>query len=396
MAHRARRPVDPRGLSPQVRRLGWVSMLTDLGSEMAYPLFPIFVTSVLGAPAALLGLIEGIAEATASLTKYPFGQLADRTGKRRPYVLAGYGLGALGKLLVALATGWPIALGGRIVDRLGKGMRTAPRDDLLAAATPPSQQGRAFGLHRAMDTMGAVLGPLVGLALVQAEIPIRWIIGLAALPGFVSVFLILRLVREHRSEPQRGALRPRLPASPAFRWLLLGSVVFAVGNSSDMFLLLKAQDAGLSTSAVLLVYVLYNAVYSASSLPLGRLSDRIGQYPVVLAGYLLFAVIYVGFAISAGAGVIALFAVYGLYIAATEGTSRALIGRTIATGERASALGLYSAATGLAAFAASTVAGVLWSVFAPWVTFAYGASMAFIAATVMLAGEPMVRRSLAS
>jgi MFS family permease len=395
--HPRRRIAQLRTLDPNVRSLGFVSLLADLSSEIAYPLFPIFVTTVLGAPVALLGLIEGVAEATASITKYPFGQAADFTGRRRPFVLAGYTLGGLGKLVIALATGWPVAMAGRFTDRLGKGMRTAPRDDLIAANTRPGQQGLAFGLHRSMDTLGAVLGPLVALILVQAHVPLRWIFAVAVVPGLLSVVAIVFLVRERRETPRPSAFRLSLPGSPAFRWLLAGSLLFAVGNSSDAFILLRAKDIGMSTSAVILLYVLYNVVYSAGSLPLGGLSDRIGQYPLVITGYVVFAAVYVGFA-AAGSGLAlaGLFAAYGLYIAATEGTSKALIGRAIATGERASALGLHSTATGLATFAASTIGGLLWSAWGPWATFAYGAAAALAAAALMLTGRGRVRAALAA
>ncbi len=394
--HLRRRIAQLRTLDPNVRRLGFVSLLADLSSEIAYPLFPIFVTTVLGAPVAVLGLIEGVAEATASITKYPFGQATDYTGRRKPFVLAGYTLGALGKLVIAVSPGWGMALGGRFTDRLGKGMRTAPRDDLIAANTAPGQQGLAFGLHRSMDTMGAVLGPLVALALVQAGVSLRLIFAIAVIPGLLSVVAIVFLVRERREEPQRRAFRLSLPGSPAFRWLLAGSLLFAVGNSSDAFILLKAKDVGASTAAVILLYVLYNIVYSAGSLPLGGLSDRVGQYPVVIAGYVVFAAVYVGFA-AAGSGwaLAGLFAIYGLYIAATEGTSKALIGRAIPTGERASALGLYYTATGLASFAASTIGGLLWTAWGPWATFAYGAAAALASAALMLAGRRRVRTALA-
>ena len=384
-----------RTLDPNVRTLGFVSMLADLSSEIAYPLFPIFVTSVLGVPVALLGLIEGIAEATASITKYPFGQAADYTGRRKPFVLGGYSLGALGKLIIAVSPGWGVALAGRFTDRLGKGMRTAPRDDLIAANTKPGQQGLAFGLHRTMDTMGAVLGPLVALALVEAHVSLRWIFAIAVVPGVLSVVAIVFLVKEHREAPQRRAFRLSLPRSTAFRWLLVGSLLFAVGNSSDTFILLKAKDVGMSTAAVILLYVLYNVVYAGGSLPLGGLSDRVGQYPLVISGYVVFAAVYAGFAAaSSGWALAGLFAAYGLYIAATEGTSKALIGRAIPTGERASALGLYYTATGLAAFAASTVGGLLWTAFGAWATFAYGAATALVAAALMLTGHSRVRRAL--
>jgi MFS family permease len=386
-----------RSLDPNVRSLGLVSFLADLSSEIAYPLFPVFVTTVLGVPVALLGVIEGIAEATASITKYPFGQAADYTGRRRPFVLAGYALGGLGKLVIAVAFGWPLALAGRFTDRLGKGMRTAPRDDLIAANTRPEQQGLAFGLHRSMDTLGAVVGPLVALALVQAHVSLLWILAIAVVPGLLSVLAIVLFVREHREQPRRSAFRLSLPASPAFRWLLAGALLFAIGNSSDMFILLKARDIGMGTSAIILLYALYNVVYSAASLPFGGLSDRVGQYPLVLTGYALFGAVYLGFS-AAGSGwtLAALFALYGLYIAATEGTSKALIGRAIPTGERASALGLYATATGLASFAASTAGGVLWSAVGPWATFAFGAAAALAAAGVMLLGRGKVRQALAA
>ncbi|HEY5388585.1 MAG TPA: MFS transporter, partial [Thermoleophilia bacterium] len=225
---------------------------------------------------------------------------------------------------------------------------------------------------------------------------LRWIFAIAVVPGLLSVLAIVLFVREHREQPQPRAFRLSLPASPAFRWLLAGTLLFAVGNSSDMFILLKAKDVGMGTSAVILLYVLYNVVYSAGSLPLGGLSDRIGQYPLVIAGYCVFAVVYVGFAGAAsGLALAGLFAAYGLYIAATEGTSKALIGRAIPTGERASALGLYYTATGLASFTASTVGGALWSAVGPWATFAFGAAAALAAAALMLLGRGRVRRALA-
>lgn len=388
-----------RGLDPSVRNLGVVSFLADVSSEIGYSIFPLFVTSVLGAPVAVLGLIEGIAEATASITKYPFGQATDYSGRRRPFVLGGYTLGAFGKLFIAVAAAWPTALAGRFVDRFGKGMRTAARDDLIAAATEPGQQGLAFGLHRTMDTMGAVLGPLIAIGLLELHVPLRWIFAVAVIPGLLSVLAILLLVKERRARPQPGAFRLSLPASAAFRWLLVGSLLFAVGNSSDAFILLKGNTvAGGSVEhaaiVATLLYVLYNVTYAATSLPLGGLSDRIGQYPLVLTGYAWFAAVYVGFATAHSVATLAaLFAAYGLYIAATEGTSKALIGRAIPTGERASALGLYYTATGLAGFSASVVGGILWSAVGPWATFTFGAATALAAAALMLVGRGAVRRA---
>ncbi len=385
-----------RALDPNVRNMGWVSFVADLSSEIVYPLFPIFVTGVLGAPVAVLGLIEGIAEATATVLRYPFGQLSDRLGRRRPFVLAGYGLSGVGKLVIALAGVWGVALAGRVLDRMGKGIRTAPRDALIGAGTKQEQQGLAFGLHRTMDTMGAALGPLIALVALQAGLSLRWVLGLAVIPALLSVVVVLVAVKERRLPPSPAAFRLRLPASPAYRWLLAGSLLFAAGNSSDMFLLLKASDVGMGTSAVILVYVLYNLVYAATSLPFGGLSDRIGQLPLVLGGYVVFAIVYAGFALAGSWPAVAvLFAAYGLYIAATEGTSKALISRATPLAERAAAIGLQATLTGLASLVASTLGGVLWSAVGPWATFAFGAVCALAAAAVLAAGRRPVRESLA-
>ncbi len=418
-----------RALPRNVVSLGVVSFVADFSSEMIYPVFPGFVTTVLGASAAVLGLIEGLAEATASLTRYPFGRWSDVSGRRRAFVLGGYGLAALGKLVLAVAFVWPVALAGRVVDRTGKGMRTAPRDALLSADVPDSDRGLAFGLHRTMDTAGAVIGPLAALLLLQLGLSLRWVFVIAVVPGLISVVVIWRSVRERRpaagptaavapqpatqtqpaaapaaaaarapasaepaatpaapgpaAVPQRTRLR--LPAAPVFRHLLLASLVFAVGNSSNAFLLLKASKVGYSEAGVILVYVLYNLTYAAGSLPLGSLSDRIGQIPVVAGGFVVFAAVYAGFAAAKSMALVAvLFAVYGLYIAATEGTTKALISRAAPDAERASAMGFFDTAIGVASFAASAVGGLLWTLVGPWATFTFGAVAATLGAALLL------------
>jgi len=391
-----------RALPRNVVALGVVSLVADLSTEMIYPVFPTFVTQTLGASAAALGLIEGTAEATASVTRYPFGRLSDVHGRRRRFVLGGYGLAALGKLVLALAFVWPVALGGRVLDRLGKGMRTAPRDALLAADVRDADRGLAFGLHRTMDTAGAVVGPLATLLLLHLGVSLRWVFALAVIPGALSVLVIWRNVRERapgraaeRSKTEddtakasRAERRPaiRLPASPRFRRLLVASLVFAVGNSSNAFILLKASQVGFSaTTGVILVYVLYNLTYAAGSLPLGDLSDRVGQLPVVAGGFAVFAAVYAGLAAAHTMAVVAvLFAVYGLYIAATEGTTKALISRAAPDTERASAMGFFDTTVGLAGFAASAIGGVLWATVGPWATFAFGAIAAAVAAVLLL------------
>jgi MFS family permease len=392
----ARRFARLRGLDRNVRALGVVSFFADVSSETIYPLFPLFVTVVLGAPVAVLGVIEGIAEATASITKWPFGQASDYTGRRRIFVAAGYGASALGKLILALSFVWPVALVARFVDRIGKGVRTAPRDALIAASTPAEQRGLAFGLHRTMDTMGAVIGPLFALLLVELHVSYRTIFAWAIVPGIVSVFVIARFVRERAQAPARPSFRPHLPASPTFRWLLASAVFFGIGNSSDAFILLRANallrphfsSAG-AAAGVILLYVLYNVTYAGGSLPFGGLSDRIGQVPLVLAGYLVFAAVYAGFATTSSlVALVVLFAVYGLYIAATDGTSKALISRAVPDEGRASAMGLYATVSGVATLIASSVGGVLWSVVGPQATFVYGAACALVAAVVLAIARP--------
>jgi MFS family permease len=404
-----------RRLPRNVVALGVVSFVADLSSEMIYPIFPGFVTKTLGASAAVLGLIEGTAEATASLTRYPFGRLSDDSGRRRPYVLGGYGLATVGKLVLALAFVWPVALCGRVVDRVGKGMRTAPRDALLSADVREEDRGLAFGLHRTMDTVGAVLGPLTALLLLELGVSLRWIFALAVVPGAISMIVIWRSVRERRGATAVTGVAPpgeadgtdrdaardadgaaagraagararlRLPASRRFRRLLVTSLVFAVGNSSNAFILLKASAVGYGAKGVILVYVLYNLTYAAGSLPLGGLSDRVGQFPVVAGGFLVFAAVYAGLAVAKGMALVAvLFAAYGLYIAATEGTTKALISRTAPDAERASAMGFFDTAIGLASFAASAIGGALWVAVGPWATFAFGAATAALAALLLL------------
>ncbi len=395
-----------RSLPRNVVALGVVSFVADLSSEMIYPIFPGFVTKVLGASAAVLGLIEGTAEATASLTRYPFGRLSDESGRRRPFVLGGYGLAALGKLVLALSFVWPVALGGRFLDRVGKGMRTAPRDALLSSEVRDQDRGLAFGLHRTMDTAGAVLGPLATLLLLQLGVSLRWVFALAVVPGALSVVVIWRRVRERASRAGAATEAPtgdaaglqaapagvpgvrrrlRLPASRRFRRLLVASLVFAIGNSSNAFILLKASAVGYTQTGVILVYVLYNLTYAAGSLPLGSLSDRVGQFPVVTGGFVVFAVVYAGLAAAKSMALVAvLFAAYGLYIAATEGTTKALISRTAPDAERASAMGFFDTSIGMASFAASAVGGLLWSLVGPWATFAFGAVAAGLAAILLV------------
>ncbi|MHB0939289.1 MAG: MFS transporter [Armatimonadota bacterium] len=375
-----------RGLTPNVIRLGWVSFFADISSEMLYPLIPIFLTAVLGAPVAVVGFIEGAAEATASLLRTVSGRLSDLSGRRRPYVFSGYLISAVAKPLIAVASivlGWPLVLFARVADRFGKGLRSSPRDALLADSVSQGYRGRAFGWHRAMDTAGAILGPLVALAIVlqyQGTVP-HEIFYIAFIPGVIGAFLVL-LAREKQKPPQVKDV-PKIAFGalpPAFRGYLIAWGAFALANSSDVFLILRtnqileANNIAAALPITIALYILYNIIYTAASPYLGHLSDVLGRKRVLIGGLLIFALVYLGFAFATSLWhLAALFAVYGLYIAATDGVGKALAVDLVPTNIRASALGLLGTVNGVAILAASSVAGILWTTVGPWAAFAYGA-----------------------
>jgi len=391
-------PSPVPGVSRNVFVLGLVSLATDVASEMLYPIIPIFLTVTLGAPVAFLGLIEGIAEGTASLMKVGSGWYSDRLSVRRPLVAAGYGLSAVGKVLLATAFHWPQVLIARTTDRFGKGVRTSPRDALIADSSLPEVYGRSFGFHRAADTAGAVIGPLIGLAILQivGQNHLRPVLLAATIPGVLSVGLLV-FVRERRRPPQpvakaTGSAKLDLSgASPVFWMFLSVSLLFALGNSSDTFLILRAKDLGLSLSIVILMYVLYNTSYSLLSLPAGIVADRIGKRRLVTGGFFVYGLVYMGFAlVGQGSAVWPLFLVYGVYMAFTDGQARAMVAELSPEERRGTFLGLYHTGIGLMAVAASVLAGVLWDVVGKPAPFWLGASTGFAAAALMLAlpGNP--------
>ena len=376
--------------------LGVVSFFADVSSEIVYPLVPIFLTTVLGAPVAIVGLIEGVAESTASVVKFFSGWWSDRLPKRLPLVLGGYGLAALGKLLLGLAGAWPLVLTARFIDRLGKGVRGSPRDALIADSTAPDQRGRAYGLHRSMDTAGAVVGPLLALALVAwLDEALRTVFLLAVIPGVLSTLAVLFVREPARAQPKprvvesaSGAAKPATGLGSLDRRLvlfLMASLIFAIGNSSDIFLLLRAKQLGLSTTAAILGYVVFNFVYMSAAYPIGALSDRIGRRGIFVAGLALFTATYVGFAvISTPTLVWPLFAVYGLYMACTDGVGKALVSDFAPAEKRGAMLGLYGTITGVATFAASVLAGLLWDYVGVPAPFMLGAAAAVIAGALLL------------
>jgi MFS family permease len=383
-------------LPAAVLLLGLTSFLTDVGSEMIFPLLPAFVAS-LGASPAFFGLVEGLADAVASLLKLAAGALVDRAPTKKPFVLAGYGLAALVRPLMALATAPWHVLAVRLTDRVGKGIRSAPRDVLLANAVPASESGRAFGFHRAMDHAGAVVGPLVAAGLLAAGLPVRSVFAWALVPGVLSVAAVLA-VRERASlagdgPPQEGGLpaeadapRPRLPTRLRVALGIFG--VFALGNSSDAFLLLRAKDLGVSMASLPLLWTVFHVSKLTSAALGGDLSDRVPRARLIVAGWLVYAATYLGFGLATRPWQVwALFVVYGTYYGLTEPAEKALVKDLAPPALRGRAYGLYHFLVGVAAVPAGVLTGALWQWRGPLAALGVGATFAAASAVAMLAWE---------
>lgn len=374
--------------------LGLVSLFTDVSTELIYPLLPLFLTETLRAGPALLGLVEGIAESVAGLMKVGSGYWSDRLGRRKPLAAAGYALGALGKLFLFVAPSWGWVLAGRVVDRFGKGVRTAPRDALVADSVPREQLGRAFGLHRAMDTLGASLGVLGAyLFLRQSGGDLRAAFLWAFLPGALALLFFLPLREPAPRGPKRrdgpvgaGAPspRPRLEwnaLTPSLKAFLALAFLFSLGNSSNQFLLLRAGSLGAPAPTVVLLYLTYNLVYTAAAYPAGRLGDRLGHGRVLVYGHLAYALVYAAFAVVRGGPALwGVFAAYGVYSAFTEGVARAFLAELAPAGLRATVLGLHATLVGVALLPASLIAGGLWEAFGAPAPFWFGAGTGILAA----------------
>jgi MFS family permease len=350
-------------LTPNVRTLSGVSFLQDAASELLYPVLPIFLTVTLGAPAAVVGAVEGVAEGVSALAKLLLGRLSDGRAKR-PFIALGYGLAAVGKVLIAMATIWPVVLAGRGVDRVGKGVRGAPRDALLMVDVPREQRGRVFGFHRAADTAGAVAGPALGLALYELlDHRIRPLLVIAVVPAVLSVLLVA-LVRE---APVTAPSHPVEVASPAalapeLRRLIVLLTLFGLVNFPDALLLLRAHDLGLSTAGIFAAYIGYNAVYALGAYPAGALSDRLPRHLVFAVGLGFFAVGYVGLAVvDDGWLVFVLLPLYGLFAACTDGVGKAWVSSLAPEDRQGSAQGLYQALSGGAVLVAGLWAGLAWN-----------------------------------
>jgi MFS family permease len=354
-------------ISKTVWLISWVSLFTDIASEMLYPVMPVYLKSV-GYSVLFIGVLEGIVEAVAGLSKSYFGRWSDASGKRLPFVRVGYLLSSVSKPLLAVSAFWGVIFGSRMIDRLGKGMRTAPRDAMLNAEATATNKGTIFGFHRMMDTFGAVTGPLIALLFLYF-FPGDYIhlFILAFIPGVIAV-LFTFFIKEKKAVVEKKTAPPFhqtftywKSANPAFKKIVTVLLVFALLNSSDVFLLLKMKEAGISDVTVISVYVFYNLVLALFAFPLGKLSDKIGMKTVFAAGLTLYAITYIGFAFSNHFFLFVLFFfTYGLYAASTEGISKAWISKVVPASENASAIGFYTGFQSIAAFIASSAAGVIW------------------------------------
>ena len=379
-----------RTLPSTVWMLGFVSLLNDSASEMIYPLVPLYLSAVLMAGPRTLGLIEGLAEATASLLKLFSGVVVDRTRRTRPWLVIGYGLATVGRPLIAVTTSWVGLLVIRLSDRIGKGLRSSPRDALLAASIAPSQRGLAFGLHRALDNAGAVVGPLTAAILLGFGVPLQHVFVIALLPGLLALGLTLAL-----KEPDRAAAGP-LPARAPFDWRLrdlpvpyrryLAAVaLFTLGNASNMFLLLRARELGLPEAQVPLLWAAVSFIAAVLSTPLSAWSDRIGRSRLITAGWTAYGLFYLGMGLAprSGAVLLVLFACYGIFMAATEGVEKALVADIAPPERRGTAYGWFNLVSGACLLPASAIFGVLYESIGPASAFAFSAACAFGAAALL-------------
>ena len=385
--HDTDEPGAPPRLGRNVYALSAVSFLTDVSSEMIYPLLPVFLTTVLGASAGFIGAIEGAAESTASLLKLASGWWSDRMRRRKPLVVAGYTIAAAVRPLVAAAQSATQVLLIRVSDRVGKGLRNAARDALIADSVDPSVRGKAFGFRNAADNAGALVGPLIAFTLLRwGGLSLRTIFWLSAIPGTLAVITAIVGVREAaRPTPTGKKAELRAHMGRHFWGFLAVMLIFTLGNSADAFLLLRAKELGVSVALAPILWALLNGVKSISNVPGGALSDRIGRRPAIIAGWFIYALTYLLFGRATHAWQAwALFAVYGLYFGLTEGTQLALVADVVPTERRGAAYGWYYLAIGVGALPASIGFGIIWDRFGSRVAFTVGAWLAAFAAVGLL------------
>ena len=386
-----------RRIHPNIWFLTIGSFLTDVSSEMLTNLVPLFLYNVLGVQTSIIGLIDGIAETTASLVKIYSGALSDWLGKRKWLTVIGYALSTISKPFLYFAVTWEWVLGVRFSDRVGKGIRTAPRDALLADSTKPDQRGLAFGVHRAGDTAGAFVG--LGIAAViiwltqkgAAELSrhtFQIVVLASIIPAVLAVAVLALGVKEVQAAKKANSKLPSLSwkaFDKRFRAFLVVVIIFTLGNSSDSFIVLRGQDRGLSVLQIMGMLMTFNAVYALLAGPLGSLSDRIGRRKLMLVGWTIYGLVYLGFALShTGAAIWALFGIYGIYYALTEGVAKALVADIVPQEQRGTAYGLFNAAIGISALPASLIAGILWQYVNPAAPFVFGASLSILAGVLLV------------
>ncbi len=377
-----------RSLPRNVWVLTVTSFLTDVSSEMLTNLIPLFLANVLGVKTSVIGLIDGIAETTASLLKLYSGALSDKLGQRKWLTVAGYGLSTVAKPFLYFATTWGWVLGVRFADRIGKGIRTSPRDALLAGSIDEKQRGLAFGLHRAGDTAGAFTGLAIAALVIYfsqsaanqlTRVTFQTIVLISFIPALLAVLVLAFFAREVSGKARAAAPTFSLSGlDQRFKLFLVAAVLFTLGNSSDSFIILRGQERGLSVLQVLGMLLTFNAVYTLLAGPFGALSDKIGRRKLIITGWLAYGLIYIGFAFSqTGAHVWILFGLYGIYYALTEGAAKAFVADLVPDERRGTAYGLYNAAMALTAFPASLIAGILWQGVGEWGGFGPSAPFLF-------------------
>ncbi len=385
------------GLNSNVFFLGVVSLLTDVSSEMVFTLVPLFITNVLGAGATVVGIVGGLSDSTEGVFKIFSGWFSDRVNRPKMLAVLGYGFSTMAKPFMLLASAWGIVTGVRLADRIGKGVRTSPRDALVADSAAAGERGRAFGLHRAMDTAGAALGLaltavivylLEGAGAINLSKPTyQWMVLGGIIPAVLAVVVLISLVRErpHREGAHErftlsiSALRSGFDAR--FKVFLVIVALFTLGNSSDFFLILRAQNIDAPLLQVVIMLVVFNIVYAAVALPAGILSDRLGRRRVIAAGWLIYGLVYLGFALTSQIWQAwILFAAYGVYYGMVEGVGRAFVADLVSADKRGTAYGLYHGVLSLMLLPASVIAGVLWSAISPSATFYFGGGLALLAA----------------
>lgn len=381
------------GIKSNIIVLGAVSFLTDVSSEMIFPILPVFLTMFMGVGKEILGLIEGVADSLSSILDILIGYWSDLSGKRKNFVIYGYGLSSFSKVGIALASAWPAFLVFRGLDRIGKSIRTSPRDAIIAASSEKDVRGKAFGLHRAMDTLGAVTGPALAYVILSyfgnAEAAYRDVFYLALIPAFLAVAVIIFFVREPKIPPEEKKEKPNFWKSLSllhsdYKRFLLISCLFSLAYFSFALLIVRANELGVSTQDILLVYILYNVVYMLSSVPIGQFSDKIGRKPVIAGSFLLYGAICVGFAFATSLWQIAaLFAIYGAFVAADESVNKAYISDMMEEKERGMALGAYNTAVGAVYLPASVLFGALWATFGALTAFGAAAAVAAFSGIAM-------------